>query len=145
MSVKLIAVKCPECGATLNIEENRAQAFCTYCGAKVMIQNENEKIYRRIDEAKMKQAETDRMIRLKKMELYEQELAEKKKSRKLQMTIAIIMIVLGGLATFCIMELDIFKSKVEDWGPWTMAICAAGILWVILLLEKKDDNNSKKS
>lgn len=41
---KLISVKCPDCGQTLSIEENSTQAFCTYCGAKVLISNENEYI-----------------------------------------------------------------------------------------------------
>lgn len=35
MAIKLISVKCPDCGQTLSIEENRTQAFYTYCGAKV--------------------------------------------------------------------------------------------------------------
>ena len=69
MDVKLVSVKCPECGATLDIEEDRRQAFCTYCGAKVILQNENEHIYRHIDEAEVKQAETERIIRLKKWNL----------------------------------------------------------------------------
>lgn len=74
--MKLISVKCPECGATLNIEEGREQAFCTYCGTKVLLHNENEYIYRHIDEAGVKQAETDRIVRMKQMEL-----AKKKEGR----------------------------------------------------------------
>lgn len=35
MAIKLVSVKCPDCGQTLSIEENRTQAFYTYCGAKV--------------------------------------------------------------------------------------------------------------
>ena len=37
MAVKLVSVKCPECGAMLDIEEGRDQAFCTHCGAKVVL------------------------------------------------------------------------------------------------------------
>lgn len=39
---RLILMKCPQCGAMLNIEEGRNQAFCTYCGAKLYIDNNNE-------------------------------------------------------------------------------------------------------
>ena len=53
MGYKLISVKCPDCGLTLSIEENRTQAFCTYCGAKVLISNENEHIFQQVDEAGM--------------------------------------------------------------------------------------------
>ena len=51
MSVQFVSVKCPECGALLNIEEGRSQAFCSYCGTKILVHNDNEKIYRHIDEA----------------------------------------------------------------------------------------------
>lgn len=71
MAIKFVSIKCPECGATLDVEEGRQQIFCSYCGTKVMVQNDNEYIYRHIDEAGVKQAETDRMIRLRELELEE--------------------------------------------------------------------------
>ena len=71
MAISFISVKCPQCGANLSIEEDRDMAFCTYCGTKIIIHNENGHIYRHIDEAGIKQTETDRMIMLKKMELLE--------------------------------------------------------------------------
>ena len=36
-----------------------------------MVQNNNEYIYRHIDEAGIKKAETDRMVRMKQMEMEE--------------------------------------------------------------------------
>lgn len=71
LGYKLISVKCPDCGQTLSIEENRTQAFCTYCGAKVLISNENEYIFRQIDEADVKKAETERIIRMRELEIAE--------------------------------------------------------------------------
>ena len=82
MTVNLISVKCPECGATLNIEEDRKQAFCTYCGAKVLLQNEHEYVYRHIDEAGIKKAETDQMVQLRIMELEERKRADAERTRK---------------------------------------------------------------
>ena len=78
MAIKLISVKCPDCGATLSIEEGRKSAFCSYCGAKVLINNENEHIYRNIDEAKIREAETDRMIKLRQLEIEEKSNFSKK-------------------------------------------------------------------
>ena len=72
LAYKLISVKCPDCGQTLSIEENRTQAFCTYCGAKVLISNENEYVFRQVDEAGIQKAETERLIKLKELELQEQ-------------------------------------------------------------------------
>ena len=97
MTVKLISVKCPECGATLNIEENRKQAFCTYCGAKVLLQNEHEYVYRHIDEAGIKKAETDQMVQLRIMELEERKRADAEKTRKQKVVISLTFAVIGIL------------------------------------------------
>lgn len=99
MAITLNSVKCPECGATLPIEEGRTQVFCSYCGAKVIITNENEHIYRHIDEAGVKQAETDRMIRLRELELEEAQASRNEKLRSTLMKIwipaSVIIVVLG--------------------------------------------------
>lgn len=78
MAIQFITIKCPECGADLQIEDGREYAFCTYCGAKVMIANDNEHIYRTIDEARIKQAETDRMVRMREMDMEEKSSVSKK-------------------------------------------------------------------
>ena len=97
MSIQLISVKCPECGATLSIEEGRDKAFCTYCGAKILLHNENEYVYRHIDEAEVTTAETDRLIRLKELELKEQELKKEEQLRSLKIKICLIVIGVGIL------------------------------------------------
>lgn len=102
MGIKLNSAKCPECGASLPVEEGRTYLFCSYCGTKILITNENEYVYRHIDEAGVKQAETDRIVKLKKMELAEKnrEAKEKHKSLKIKLSIilgivAIITIAIG--------------------------------------------------
>lgn len=35
---KLIAAKCPECSASLQIPEDRESAFCTYCGKSIVVE-----------------------------------------------------------------------------------------------------------
>ncbi|MCR4673352.1 MAG: zinc ribbon domain-containing protein [Lachnospiraceae bacterium] len=95
MATKLISVVCPNCGATLDMEEGRKQIFCSYCGSKVMLDNENEYVYRHIDEAGIKHAETERLVELKRMELAEKkrEANEKRKATKIK-----ISIILGVIA-----------------------------------------------
>lgn len=73
MSVQLIPIKCPNCDASLNIEEGRKQLYCSYCGAKILVNNENEYIYRTIDEASIKRSEAESALRLKELELEEKE------------------------------------------------------------------------
>lgn len=94
MAVKFIAVKCPECGANLQIEEGREHMFCSYCGAKIMMTNDNEYIYRHIDEAEVKQAETERMVELKKLEMEEKERASRNDAKKVKIKISLVLVAI---------------------------------------------------
>lgn len=96
MAVKLITVKCPQCGADLDIEEDRQQAFCSYCGAKVLIHNENEHIYRYVDEADIKHAENEK----KKLELLEKMQIQEANSSQGNKQAGILMIIFGIIAWF---------------------------------------------
>jgi DNA-directed RNA polymerase subunit RPC12/RpoP len=35
--MKLLSMKCPECGAILDIPDDRKTFFCTYCGNKILL------------------------------------------------------------------------------------------------------------
>lgn len=97
MGIQFVSVKCPECGAALNIEEGREQIFCSYCGTKIMVHNDNEHIYRHIDEARIKQAETDRIVRMKQMEIAEKKRLASERMTKTKIKISLILAVVGIL------------------------------------------------
>ena len=97
MAVQFISVKCPDCNADLTVEEGRTFAYCSYCGSKVMIHNENEHIYRNIDEAGIKQAETDRMVRMKELEMEEKMRSKGQIPTYVAYGIALIFVVVGLL------------------------------------------------
>ena len=120
MSIDLVSLKCPDCGAQLNIEQGRKEAFCSYCGAKIVVNNENEHIYRYIDEAALKRAETEHMVRMneerrralederKRAQEEDQRRAEqrvfaeqeekRKKKRRICIIAASVIIILGFLS-----------------------------------------------
>ncbi len=77
MAYQVQVMRCPSCGADVKFDDGRTQGFCSFCGAKVVVSNENEYIYRHIDEAGIKQAEV-RMRELDLQEKKEREAAEKK-------------------------------------------------------------------
>ncbi len=105
MAIKLNSVKCPECGASLPIEEGRTQVFCSYCGTKVIVTNENEYIYRHIDEAGVKQAETNRIVRMRELDLEEQRTAQ---GNALKKVLTIIWLVLSLIViAICIVKIAI--------------------------------------
>ena len=98
MAIQFVSVKCPQCGADLSIESDRQQAFCTYCGTKVIVHNENEHIYRNIDEARIKESETERLIRLKELELEEKENAKGRRTTMIAYGIALFFLGAGFLS-----------------------------------------------
>lgn len=84
--MKLINLRCSNCGAVLEIDSQRKQVFCSYCGEKLLVDDETIQITNRvIDEARLKEAE----VRLRELE-YEHEkeireatlLQEQKKSHR---------------------------------------------------------------
>jgi len=103
MAVKIVAIKCSECGAVLEQEEDLI--FCPYCGTRFSVYNENEHIYRHINEAKIKQTENDFAIRMRELEIQE----NKGRERKIK-----IRIWLGAMAAFMI--LGIIGSITENDG-----------------------------
>lgn len=111
MGYQLISVKCPDCGQTLSIEENRTQAFCSYCGAKILISNENEYVFRQVDEAGIKKAETDRIIRLREMEI-----AEKNSSLRKALTIIWIVLSLILIVIAVVLMLSPGNDNMPGWA-----------------------------
>lgn len=95
--MNLMVLKCPECVASLSIEDGREEIFCSYCGAKIIITNENEYIYRHINDAEIKRAETERLVKLKEIEIEEKEIENSRKGTKVAYIIAIICVILGGI------------------------------------------------
>ena len=112
MAYKLISVKCPDCGQTLSIEENRTQAFCSYCGAKVLISNENEFIIRKIDEAGIRKTENEKLIRMREMDIEE-------KSGSFRKVLTVIWIILT-LVLLGIAILIMFSAGVGETPGWAL-------------------------
>lgn len=97
MAIKMIAVKCPQCGANLDVEDGRKTLFCQYCGAKVIIQNDNEHIYHTIDDAAVERAETERMIKKHQIEMSRIRAANKGQRLKLKIKFTFVLAVVGVL------------------------------------------------
>lgn len=58
MAVSLVSVKCPECGATLEVDRERKECYCTYCGNKMIIDDGSRTVtHVYIDQTKEKELE----------------------------------------------------------------------------------------
>lgn len=130
MAVQLIALKCPACGADINVESGREFSFCSYCGSKIIMNNENEHIYRNIDEARIKEAENNKLLRLREMELEEQENLRGRKAYLAAYGVALLFIVVGAL--ICIANAS---------GAFGIMI---GIYIALFTFIKSDDKKKRK-
>ena len=137
MTIKIYSVKCPECRAPLPIEEGRMQLFCSYCGAKIVISNENEFVYRHIDEAELTQAKTDRLIELKRLEMEEKRREEEAKRNKLKM---IVSIVVGAIGIVC---LGFGYANMESGliMPGFVCLVILAYMWLFDMAKKKREGD----
>lgn len=108
--MKLINLRCSNCGADLQVDPERKQVFCSYCGTKLLIDDESINITKRyIDEARLKEAE----IRLKELEYeHEREMrAEMLRQEQKKVNRISLMIYLAALLiTFSV-------SGLRSWFP----------------------------
>lgn len=73
-------MRCSSCGAKLEVDADRREVYCSYCGTKLLVEDESGQETRRIvDEARLKEAE----IRLKEVEYaHERELRKEQLMRE---------------------------------------------------------------
>lgn len=131
MAIKVNSIKCPECNAALPIEEGRTQVFCSYCGAKVVITNENEYIFRNIDEAQIRQAEADQTVQLKKLEIIERKWADAVRTKKIKIIVSIAMGIIGVI---------LMLTNIGTAGPVGLLVLE-GALFIWLLSSNSRDTD----
>lgn len=81
--MKLVKLKCENCGATLDANKNLEKITCNYCGAEILIDDEATKI-KRVEDAKLKARKDNHEQALKERnDILEQEVKEKKVKEEL--------------------------------------------------------------
>lgn len=91
--VKMIALKRPECGAKLQIEDGHKECFCQYCGHKILLDDgsvETTYTYRKVDEARIKELELEKIK-------YQENENRKNKKHKIKVKVSLFMILVGLL------------------------------------------------
>lgn len=128
-SLEFITAKCPECGALLNIEADRSTAFCSYCGAKIVVHRDNEVIWHEIDDAMIKKAETDRIVRINEMKLRQEESQEDRKTQKLKIKMGLLIFVAGVL--IIIAGAFLIHASYDSYAPSYQLIMLGNILLLL--------------
>lgn len=132
-------LECPGCGANLELkEDDRDFAFCEYCGAKIML-DDYRSTHRIVDEARLKEAETDQVIKLKQMEIIKIAAEQKKNQKEMKMKI-FIGVGVSGLVSLAIGGIS--KSDVFFYGGSLLLLV---LVWMLLLTGINNDSSKGKA
>lgn len=124
-----LELKCPRCGADLSVEKDRDVLFCQYCGAKILLTDENtftinkniNQTIHTIDDASITRAETERMVQMHQIEL------EKQKTKR-KLIVLLLKIVFSIILAFITMIL--YASESEASLLSLVTLVAIPLIWI---------------
>jgi len=123
--MKLTAVICPSCGAKIKVKAGTPFCFCTYCGTQIHIDDgSTTHTHREVDEARIREAELEAMLKLKKMELAEKRRQDCKKAAKY------LAVAIGALGIVAL----ILKAFDPSLASWVGVFLALMVFWEVILL-----------
>lgn len=131
--MKLISVKCPDCGARLDFEEGRSVYYCKYCGGKILLDEADtveKHVY--VDEARIRESEVKEKIRLKELELEMDKRNEEKKNKALKIKATIISLIIGCILMFIG---DTIKGADILSFIGGMILAVNGLAWLFVLVK----------
>lgn len=137
--MKLIQLKCTNCNGymELNVTDGQKMVFCPYCGQKYIM--DEEKLYigvnvnkteRKIDEARIKEAEVREKIRLKELEL--KLTAQRNRNEGIHYLSKFIASVFLGLIAFISMWGMVGAFIDEVWPAFLLFLSFSVILFYVL-------------
>jgi len=131
--MKLIPVMCPKCGAQIQINEGTKTCYCTYCGTQIIIDEDGAKVtYRKVDEARIKEADVKQILALKEMEIEE----KKRQDRK----IALIALSIASGVMFVLALIVGHSNGIT--GILLGAVALSILMWGVQTIT--DGNNKKE-
>ena len=121
--MKMIDLKCAQCGKSIKVEENRRFCFCTYCGSKIDIPNEVESVLRSSSD----QADE---IRLKELEIEK----EKQSLRGTLIKVWVFAVVVLAVVAIEILMKD--RDNPNSLGYLLLLVDFNMALWPVLFIKK---------
>lgn len=140
--MKVVSLTCPGCGANLSIEDGRKQCFCQYCGMKIMLDDESI-TYRTVDEARIKEAEVQAMLKMKEMEQKNKQIELYNQSIKYRVIASIIIGIIFCVTAVIGFSVESLKGMLFI---TLMTMPAIMMVWVIAnptIFESDETNNEK--
>lgn len=136
-----MSVKCPNCGADIPTDGNEGIYTCKYCGAKVSVYDESEQkyTYRKVDDARIHEADVKEKIRLRELEIEQQKYKSRQRLKQIGLLVAIALTIIGLIMTVAS----------DDLG-WGLGINLMLWPWLFYILindpgTKKDNDDKKRN
>ena len=135
--IQMLSLVCPKCNSNLEVDAERKECFCQYCGAKLLIDNgEIVNVYR--DEAKIMEVDLHQRMWKEELAQKERDRQEKAKRRKQKIwgyTIwflipVCILTILTVLSKFNLIGTSLYV------GPLILLSTASIMIEIICLLNK---------
>ncbi len=114
--MNIVSVKCPNCGASIDLDPDNLSNYCAKCGAKLMLDIEQiQELLIAKEETRRKQIESDKEIELQKIK-QEEYIIDKKIEHKHAMSV--IMIPVGILLLLFLGIALLFMSMDGTFAKW---------------------------
>lgn len=116
--MKLISLTCPNCNANLdNIDPSRPFCYCQYCGTKIALDDgtirKETHIY---DEAKIKETESNELLKLKELEIEREREKEDKETGKKLLIVAVAIFILAFILHFVLSAYSLIPTLLAFGG-----------------------------
>lgn len=129
--MKLVQIRCPNCGGELKVNPEKEKLVCGYCHTEFLVDDEVKRVethHTYTDEAKVKKIELEKEIELNKYKIE----AEKIKNKRIILTIMIVISIVLGL-------IGIVKWNDELTGMAMFAIIVW--IWIFYYIIKNNKND----
>ncbi len=137
--MKMFELKCPSCGATLNVAEEQRQLYCQYCGTKIIVDDgvrrtEIKHVIR--DEARLKEAEAYENVELAEIELEREWQDNRRRSMKRWGRICLILFLLSAISLllgYVIIKPDDMDALLFDSPFGAVALISLAFFEIVLI------------
>ena len=110
--MRMYQLKCPACGASIEVERNRDSCFCSYCGTKVYVDDETHRVeitknIRYTDEAKIRKIESEERMQERRFTAEQ----KKRKSNNLSTLVVVFLVLACVVGSFISLKSSLDSSE----------------------------------
>lgn len=137
--MKLIAVKCPQCDATIDVDENRKSCFCSFCGTKIIV-DDGSRTYTHIhiDKTREKELEFEKMkLEKEREEQYLRFELEKQQKKQKLISDMVPWVSLVLACIFARITFSVIGNESHVWWNYFFMLVPIVLCLLVLVVNKR--------